>query len=354
MSMFNDISWGSKDNEKECELSAQLVSLYAKRFSPGQWSLLGPGSENKWYSTHEYNPQGEWDRVAEQMMITFAESRRPLFQSSSRSSRGVLKSKGGGKLSIHFCADGDTIETLFAQLFPSISSVSTEQSQIYVKNVKLAMSEQDDLLWRNNQTHFCADKLDNDTQTFDWDSWTRKSIAQVPRKRVESKIKRAFGQWWSCPQRSSIAKIRRTNWKVITTRQGEQFLYWCRIPGNSWSRTVLHDKPHWRILTIYRFSGLSWVHSAKRWKTYPEPKGWIRGNTKIWPVLEVTTSYPQVWSGNQNWVYKQGPFSLVGQNFLMAWISWSQTWSTRRTTTTSRKHLKRRRKYFAFASRSIG
>ena len=26
-SMFNDISWGSKDNEKECELSAQLVSI---------------------------------------------------------------------------------------------------------------------------------------------------------------------------------------------------------------------------------------------------------------------------------------------------------------------------------------
>ena len=25
MSMFNDISWGSKDNEQECELSAKLV-----------------------------------------------------------------------------------------------------------------------------------------------------------------------------------------------------------------------------------------------------------------------------------------------------------------------------------------
>ena len=32
MSMFNDISWGSKDNEKECDSNAQLVSLYAKRF----------------------------------------------------------------------------------------------------------------------------------------------------------------------------------------------------------------------------------------------------------------------------------------------------------------------------------
>ena len=29
MSMFNDISWGSKDNKNEYESSAQLVSLYA-------------------------------------------------------------------------------------------------------------------------------------------------------------------------------------------------------------------------------------------------------------------------------------------------------------------------------------
>ena len=77
MSMFNDISWRSKDNEKECESSAQFVSLYLKRCSPGQWSFLGPGSEKKLFSTHEYKPQGEWDRVAEQMMGAFAESRHP-------------------------------------------------------------------------------------------------------------------------------------------------------------------------------------------------------------------------------------------------------------------------------------
>ena len=47
MSMFNDISWGSRDNEKKCESNAQLVSLYAKRFGAGQWSFLGPGSEKK-------------------------------------------------------------------------------------------------------------------------------------------------------------------------------------------------------------------------------------------------------------------------------------------------------------------
>ena len=32
MSMLNDISWGSEDNEQECESDVNLVSIYAKRF----------------------------------------------------------------------------------------------------------------------------------------------------------------------------------------------------------------------------------------------------------------------------------------------------------------------------------
>ena len=98
MSMFNDISWGSEDNEQECNANADLVSIYARRFPPGRWSFLGPGSEKKWYSTHGSRPQGEWDKVAELMMIKFAECRHPVFRSTSPLSRGVLKSKGGGKI----------------------------------------------------------------------------------------------------------------------------------------------------------------------------------------------------------------------------------------------------------------
>ena len=109
MSMFNDISWWSNDNEQECELSAQLVSMYAKRFSPGRWSFLGLGSEKKWNSTYIDRPRGERDRVAELMMFKFDESGHPVFRSTSPLSRGVLTSKGGGKLSIHVCADEGTI-----------------------------------------------------------------------------------------------------------------------------------------------------------------------------------------------------------------------------------------------------
>ena len=45
----------------ECELSAILVSISARRFSPRRWSFLGHESEKKWFSTHESKPQGEWD-----------------------------------------------------------------------------------------------------------------------------------------------------------------------------------------------------------------------------------------------------------------------------------------------------
>ena len=123
MSMFNDIPWGSEDNKKECESNAQLVSLFAKRFGAGQWSFLGPGSEKKWYSFVEDSPQSAWDTMAELMMIKFAESGHPVFRSTSPLHRGELKSKTDGKLSIHYCTDFDTIETVFRTI-ASVNQIS--------------------------------------------------------------------------------------------------------------------------------------------------------------------------------------------------------------------------------------
>ena len=57
------------------------------------------------------------------MMIKFAESGHPVFRATSPLSRGTLKSKGGGKLSMHFCADGRTIKTDFRKIF-SVNQLS--------------------------------------------------------------------------------------------------------------------------------------------------------------------------------------------------------------------------------------
>ena len=191
MSMFNDISWRSKDNEKECESSAQLVSIYAKRFSPGRWSFLGPGSEKKWYSTHDTKPQEEWDRV-EELMIKFSESGHPIFRATSPLSRGTLKSKGGGKLSIHFCTDEGTIETVCRTL------VSVNQLSFYGAGFLTTVE---------------------------------------------------VGQYFM-------------------TKDTEEF-------------SQFTDSVACREYTLPRDEKSS------------DPKGWIRTNTEIWPVLEVTTSYLQ-------------------------------------------------------------
>ena len=93
--------------------NARPVSLYARRFGKGQWSFIGLGSEKKWYSIKEDSPRGIWDKIAERMLLAFAESGCPIFRATTPFSRGQLKSKGHGKLSIHYAADQETIETSF-------------------------------------------------------------------------------------------------------------------------------------------------------------------------------------------------------------------------------------------------
>ena len=118
----------------------------------------------------------------------------------------------------------------------------------------------------------------------------------------------------------------------------KKILYWCRIPHCSCEWTVFHDERHWRILTIHRFSSLSWVHCTKRDEETSEPKSWIRKNTKIGHVLEVTTVAYKV---NMEWKLELGLKTRTiltrKSEFLMDWTSWSRTWSTMSTTTTSKR-----------------
>ena len=111
--MFNDISCDGKVNEEECLANAKVVSILAKKFGIGQWSFIGPGSEKKRYSMEENSPQGIWDHIADKMLLEFAERGCPIFRATTPLSMGNLKSKGHGKLSIHFAADHQTIETIF-------------------------------------------------------------------------------------------------------------------------------------------------------------------------------------------------------------------------------------------------
>ena len=114
----------TKGNKEECLANARVVKVLARKFGVGQWSFIGPGSEKTCYSA-EKSPQGAWDHIADEMLLEFAESGHPTFRATTPLSSGILKSKGHGKLSVHFTADNPTIETIFRII------ISANQLSIY-------------------------------------------------------------------------------------------------------------------------------------------------------------------------------------------------------------------------------
>ena len=129
-----------------------LCLCLQKDFQQDVCHSCGPGSEKKWDSIYNERPRGEWNRVDELMTIQFRESGHPVFRGTSR---GTLKSKGGGKLSIHFCADGDTIETVCRtiisvnqlSIYGAVSDVCEEYSSCQTRTVRPVLAGQSDPLF---------------------------------------------------------------------------------------------------------------------------------------------------------------------------------------------------------------
>ena len=123
MSMFSDM-------HVKCQF------LHAKKFGKGQWSLHWVVRKSGTALVKD-SPQGVWDNMAERMFLEFAESDCPIFRASSPLSRGRLRSKEHGKLSIHHAADLGTIETIFRIIVSAQPAQSLrEQSRRHVKSVK--------------------------------------------------------------------------------------------------------------------------------------------------------------------------------------------------------------------------
>ena len=310
MSMFNDISWGSKENERECELSAQLVSLYAKRFGVGRWSCLGPGSEKKWYSISEDSAHGEWDRMAEQMMLAFAESTHPVFRSTSPLSRGTLKSKGGGKFSIHFCADEGTIETVFRtiiyvnqlSLYGAVAEMCEECESCHDRTGRNVVEGQSNPL-------FVPGVMKTNILLTD-DLAQGEDLLQRYKERIEK-----------LSQQDRVSKFC-TDAGFLTSIEVGQYL----MTKDTEEFSQFTDSVACRKYTLPRDEKSS------------DPKGWIQGNTKIGPVLEVTTRCPQCKYGVEIRI------ESVNKDHSHSWVRIShglnKLATTRETTTTSRRPLK--------------
>ena len=102
---------------------AQVLPKMPPCFSRGRWPLFGPGSEETWYATLASQPEGLWDKVAEEMMLLFAKSGLPVLRGTSLLSRGPLESKGGGKTSTQNNVEPTTAESLL-RIIVSVSQLS--------------------------------------------------------------------------------------------------------------------------------------------------------------------------------------------------------------------------------------
>ena len=145
MSMFNDISCDRKGNKDECLANAGVVKVLARKFGIGQWSFIGPGSEKKCYSMEENSPQVIWDHIAEKMLLEFAESGHPIFRATTPLSRVFSKAKDVENCRYTSLQMETQLIQFIASFFLSISSVSTEQWQLYVKNLRAIKMDQGNL-----------------------------------------------------------------------------------------------------------------------------------------------------------------------------------------------------------------
>ena len=256
LSMFNDISCGTKDNEQECLAHARVVSLYARKFGTGQWSFIGTGSEKKWYSNSEDSPQGIWDKIAERMLLEFAESGCPIFRDTTPLSRGQLKSKGHGKLSIH------TIETIFRiiisanqlSLYGAVAEIREEYESLHERTGRPVVMGQ-------SSSSLVISAIKTEVPLESDDPAYQKNLLQQCGERIEK-----------LSQQDKLSKFCMDAGFLSVVENGQYFMTKDTAEFSQFTDAVACCE-----YTLPRDEGAS------------EPKGWIQGNTKIGPVLEVAT-----------------------------------------------------------------
>ena len=138
------------------------------------------------YSMEENSPQEIWDHIADKMLLEFAESGCPIFRAPIPLSRCNLQNKGHGKLSIHFAADHQTIETVFRiivfanqlSLYGAVANMCEEfeshqdrsgQPGVLMGNQLFSVKSRQKFLWRMTSHHtriFYCNEMKNESNCF--------------------------------------------------------------------------------------------------------------------------------------------------------------------------------------------
>ena len=252
-----NISCDKNGNKDECLKNASFVKTFAGRFGIGQWSFIGPGSEKKWYSS-ENSPQGAWDHIAEQMLLEFAESGHPIFRATTPLSRCILKSNKRGKISILFAADQDTIDTIY-RIILSVNQLSVYGAVAAVceefEGHQDRSGEPEILMGQS----IVLGEVKAETPVHDEDPMNDQIIWQQYIQQVES-----------LSPENRISKFCKEAGFMRVVEVGQYFVT---------KDTSQINSVACREYTLPRDDSAS------------QPKGWIQGNMRIGPVLEVATSF---------------------------------------------------------------
>ena len=199
--------------------------------------------------------------MAEKMMVTLAESGHPVFRATSPLSRGVLKSKGGGKLSIHYCADQETVQTFFRTI--------TSVNQLILHGAVAEMCEEYEsyhdrtgqpVVGEKSSSSFVPSVILTNVPLND-DPAHKEFLLQRYGERIEKSS-----------QKDKLSKFCTDAGFLTTDEIGQHFM-----TKDTEDFSQFTDAVACREYTLPRDEDTS------------EPKGWIRGNTNIGPVLEVAT-----------------------------------------------------------------
>ena len=195
------------------------------------------------------------------MLLEFAESGHPIFRATTPLSRCALKSKGRGKLSIHFAADQDTIDTIYRII------LSVNQLGVYGA-VAATCEEFEDHQDRTGEPVILVGQstvlgeVKAETPLHDEDPMNDQIIWQQYIQQVES-----------LSPENRVSKFCQEAGFMRVVEAGQYF--------------VTKDTSDFR-----QFHSVACrEYTLPRDDPASQPKGWIQGNMRIGPVLEVTTSF---------------------------------------------------------------
>ena len=193
------------------------------------------------------------------MVLRFAESGHTIFRAATPLSRGQLKSKGKGKVSIHFSADPDTIDAIYRII------LSVNQVSIYGA-VEATCDEYE------GQPDNTGEPVILEGQSIVLREVKAEALGREELEDSNILLHKYFQQVKSLSPENRLSKFCKEAGFLSVVEVGQYFV--TRNASEFLLRTVAC-----REYTILRDDPAS------------EPKGWIQGNTRIGPILEVTTSF---------------------------------------------------------------